>query len=508
MNLRPYQEYAVTETLDYLQGCQRVLGVAATGAGKTVIFSEVARRHLNLGGKRVLVLAHRQELVAQAVDKLRTITGHPVGVEMGDQSADGDEPIVVSSIQSMVSRLSGWPRDHFSLIIADEAHHITSDSWQGVINHFTGDDWKTHVFGVTATPDRTDAKVLGSFFQVTAFQVSMLDLVKDGYLVNIAAKKLDVKVNLRALAGKREIPADDAAFALEPHIDEVARCLAKEAAERKLMVFLPDVAVSRKMERALHRAGMMVRHVSGESRDRAQVLEWFSHPGPRALCNAMLLTEGFDQPDVDAICCLRPTKSRQLYAQIVGRGMRTAPGKENLLLLDPLWLTGDHNLCEPADLVTTNRKLRPMVQGGFDNGRDMMTAEAEARRTLEASLESALRAAGKKRTPKGLVNPLVFALAMGDGDLADWEPTLPWHELPPTPRHITLLKEFHVHIIEGLTAGLADALIARIEKRAMLGLATPRQLQLMRRMGHPSPDIVSSGEAGHWIRQRLSHFRR
>lgn len=504
MKLRPYQEAALTAVVKSFMQVRSTLVVMATGGGKTILFAKVAERAIASNHGPVLVLAHREELVNQAAQKIRAATGLNPGIEMADRHATGDESVVVSSVQTMAARLSEWPRDAFKVLILDEAHHAVSPTWARIIDHFKD----ALILGVTATPDRDDKRKLGEVFSNVAHETTILDLVRDGYLSPIVAKKLEVRVDMRALKKKGDLNAHEVSEALTPHLEEVAQQLAIQAKDRKLMVFLPDVATSLRMAVALFAKGMEARHVSGTSIDRGRTLTWFAQPGPKVLCNAMLLTEGFDQPDVDAICILRATKSRSLYSQMVGRGTRLHPGKKELLLLDPLWLTGNHSLCEPADIAVAGKDMRLLVQRGLNEGLTLTQADAQARLSMEQLLENELKRAQKKPTPKGLVNPLVLALAMGDGDLADWEPTLPWHELPATDVQIATLKHFQVHIVEGLRAGLAAALIERITTRMNLGLATPKQLQLMRRHGHPSPEIATVGQAGIWIQQRMRHFRR
>lgn len=504
MKLRPYQEEALGAIVKSFGKVRSTLVVMATGGGKTILFAKVAERAIASNHGPVLVLAHREELVNQAADKIRAATGLNPGIEMADRRATGDESVIVSSVQTMASRLGDWPAESFGVLILDEAHHAVSPTWARIIGHFN----RALVLGVTATPDRDDKRKLGEVFSNIAHETTILDLVRDGYLSPIVARKLEVEVDLRALKKRGEITPNEAADAMEPHVNEVARQLSLQARDRKLMVFMPDVTTSLRMAEALFANNMDARHISGTSKGRAETLAWFAEPGPKVLCNAMLLTEGFDQPDVDCICILRATKSRSLYSQMVGRGTRLHPGKKELLLLDPLWLTGDHSLCEPADIAVAGKEMRKRVQAGLNEGLTLIQADAQARLSMEQLLENELKRAAKKPTPKGLVNPLLLAIAMGDGDLADWEPTLPWHELPATDEMIQHLKHFNVHVVEGLRAGLADALIERIKTRMHLGLATPKQLQLLRRQGHPSPETATVGQAGVWIQQRMRHFRR
>jgi hypothetical protein len=226
------------------------------------------------------------------------------------------------------------------------------------------------------------------------------------------------------------------------------------------------------------------------------MLAWFAEPGPKALCNAMLLTEGFDQPDVDCIVCLRPTRSRALYSQIIGRGTRTAPGKDYCLILDPLWLSGTHDLCRPACLTGGNELHRQMLQQQLDLGMDLLAAEEVAKVNVEEALARQLAEAAKKRkAPKGLVDPLAYALALHDGALAEYEPTMPWEEEPATTEQMKLLAESGLWT-DRMRRGYAAALLSKIGDRKRLGLASPKQVMLLKRMGDPNADTATAGQAG------------
>lgn len=500
MELRPYQEHALAAVEAGWKQWTRQLGVAATGAGKTILFAHVAKQWLERKRGKVLIMAHREELVDQALAKLHAAVGVFAQKEQAEHRAERMHECVVASVQTMGYRLARWPVDHFSLLILDEAHHALSDSWQAVVGRFPN----ACVLGVTATPNRSDKRRLGKYFEHIAFEVGLLELVRDGFLSPIRAKKLEVGLALDALRSRRDYSLEDGARALSPHIEAVAMALAYECWDRKLLVFLPLRRISVDFTDALKRHGIDARHVDGSSADRQEALRWFAEPGPRALCNAMLLTEGFDQPDVDAICCLRPTQSRSLYSQIIGRGTRKAPGKEYLLVLDPLWLTGDHNLCQPADIAAGSTVHRDALQERLEQGMELVEAEEQAERDIEALLEARLKAAKKKKTPRGLVDPVALAVAIGDGDLADWEPTLPWHSLPATPDQLARLAQWKIHTAD-MCAGLAEALLARIALRDRLGLATPAQVVLCRRFESSTihAERLTRGQAGQLLSRRL-----
>ena len=493
--LREYQNHAMWATIDALETNPHQLIVMPTGAGKTVLFAKIAEEQIKRGD-RVLVLAHRAELVDQAADKIFAATGLVAGVEMGDLHASLHSDLVVASVQSMERRLDKWPRDHFNLIIVDEAHHVVADSWQRVINHWPN----AKRIGVTATPDRSDARSLSTVFSHVAAEIQMLDLIRDGYLCQVYARKLEVKVDLRQL--KKEISEEQAAEALLPHLQAVAAQLVEQAVGRKTMVFLPTVEISRKFAFHLLGLGASARHIHGDSDQRDETLLWFKKPGSQILCNAMLLTEGFDQPDVSCILVLRPTQSRALYAQMVGRGMRTAHGKADLLLLDPLWLTGKHNLCQPAELVTGSPALAKATQLNMDAGMDLTEAEAQARQSAEETLTNKLKRCAKLKTPRGLVNPFLLTLALG-GAIADHEPCFPWESLPAEEADLQALTRAGFHITPDLTAGLAKKLIKRIELRRAQSLATPKQLQMLYRLRVKDADLLTVGQAYNIINNRI-----
>ena len=503
MKLRDYQQVALDAVEAGWSHARRQLGVAATGAGKTIMFSHLAARQQG----RTLILAHREELIHQAVDKLRAATGIFASVERAEARAIPGHGVIVASIQTMRRRLAKFGPDAFDLIICDEAHHALSKEWRAVLDYFTGCQ---RVLGVTATPDRADKQSLGGYFERIAFEVGLLELIAAGHLCGLRAKLLGVEIDLSALVkARRDLSEAEAAEAVHPRLVALAREVAAEIWDRKALVFLPRCDVSERFSGLLVANGIEARHVAGGSEDRAECLEWFSQPGPKALCNAMLLTEGFDQPDVDAIVCLRPTKSRALYSQIVGRGTRLAPGKVDCLILDPLWLTGTHDLCRPACLTGGNQLHRDHLQEALDLGMDLLEAEVVAKRNVEEALARQLAEAAKaaRKAPRGLVDPLAYGLALHDGSLTEYEPAMPWEAEPALPAQMKALGALGLWT-EGMSRGYAEALLAKIATRKALGLASPKQVMLLRRLGDANADTATSTHAGQVIMKRLYLKRR
>lgn len=346
MQARQYQSEVIAAVERGWGEFSRQLVVVPTGGGKTIIFAMLAARQPG----RTLILAHRDELIDQAIAKLGAATGIRAGKEKAEHSASLSDRVVVASVQTMLRRLDDWPADHFALVVADEAHHAVSDSWQKVLNHF---DRHARVLGVTATPDRADKRQLGSYFEAIAAEVKLFDLVRDGYLSPIAVKSVPVKIDLSSVkqtAG--DFDQAELGHAIEPCLSEIARAIKEHASFRRVLCFLPLIATSQKFVEACNQAGLSAVHIDGNDPQRREKLVRFGQWEFDVLSNAMLLTEGFDDPGIDCIVVLRPTRSRPLYAQMIGRGTRVDETKENLLLLDPLWMHERHTLTRPAHLLS------------------------------------------------------------------------------------------------------------------------------------------------------------
>ena len=327
MELRPYQQ-AAREAVEnrWEQGDDSTLLSIPTGCGKTVIFAKIAEDRVRQGD-RVLILAHRGELLDQAADKLHTATGLSCATEKAEQSCLGSWlRVAVGSVQTLMrpKRLAAFPRDYFGTIIIDEAHHAVSDSYGRILNHFDS----AKVLGVTATPDRGDMRNLGSVFQSLAYEYSLTKAIREGYLVPIKALTVPLKMDLSGVGVQSgDFKPGDLDSALDPYLYQIADEMAKTCADRKTVVFLPLVKTSQKFRDILCSRGFRAAEVNGESPDRAEILAAFDRGEYNVLCNSMLLTEGWDCPSVNCVVVLRPTKVHSLYSQMVGRGTRLFPGK-------------------------------------------------------------------------------------------------------------------------------------------------------------------------------------
>ena len=489
MELRPYQKESRAAVFEqWGNGTRRTLLVLPTGCGKTIVFAKITEDCVQ-NGDRVLILAHRGELLEQAADKIAKATGLGCATEKAEQSCLGSWfRITVGSVQSLMreTRLSRFPEDYFNTIIIDEAHHCISDSYQRVLNHFTD----AKVLGVTATPDRGDMKNLGQVFESLAYEYTLPKAIKEGYLSPIKAVTIPLQVDLTGVGVQSgDFKAGDLGTALDPYLESIAQEMEKYCKDKKTVVFLPLVKTSQKFRDILNGHGFRAAEVNGESSDRAEILENYAAGKYNVLCNSMLLTEGWDCPDVDCIVVLRPTKVRSLYCQMVGRGTRLAPGKDHLLLLDFLWHTERHELCHPAHLICESEEVAQKMTENLEKDAgcpiDIEEAEKTASEDVVAQREEALaqKLAEMKRRKRKLVDPLQFEMSIQAEDLAGYVPAFGWEMAPPSDGQKKTLEKLGILPDEIDNAGKASKLLERLDKRRQEGLTTPKQIRFLESRG-------------------------
>lgn len=489
MELRPYQQEAKDAIFDqWASGVNKTLLVLPTGCGKTIVFAKVTEDCVR-NGDRVLILAHRGELLEQAADKILQTTGLNCAVEKAEQSCLGSWfRITVGSVQSLMreTRLARFPEEYFDTIIIDEAHHCISDSYQRVLGHFP----KAKVLGVTATPDRGDMKNLGQVFESLAYEYTLPKAIKEGYLSPIKAVTIPLRVDLTGVGLQSgDFKAGDLGTALDPYLEQIAAEMGRYCMDKKTVVFLPLVKTSQKFRDILAGHGFRAAEVNGESQDRAEVLRDFAAGKYNVLCNSMLLTEGWDCPDVDCVVVLRPTKVRSLYCQMVGRGTRLAPGKEHLLLLDFLWHTERHELCHPAHLICENEEVAQKMTENLEKDAgcpvDIEEAEKTASEDVVAQREEALaqKLAEMKRRKRKLVDPLQFEMSIQAEDLSGYVPAFGWEMAPPSEKQKKTLEKLGILPDEIDNAGKATKLLERLDKRRKEGLTTPKQIRFLESRG-------------------------
>ena len=488
LELRPYQEEARTAVQDqWDQGNERTLLVLPTGCGKTIVFCKIAEDRIRRG-ERGLILAHRGELLEQAADKLFQATGLRCAVEKAEQSSLGAwERVTVGSVQSLQreKRLKRFDPDYYQFIIVDEAHHVLSDGYQRVLEHFSG----AHVLGVTATPDRGDKRDLGQYFQSLAYEYTLPKAIKEGYLSPIKAQTIPLKLDLTGVGIQSgDFKAGDLGTALDPYLEQIAGEMAAACMDRKTVVFLPLVKTSRKFRDILNRHGFQAAEVNGNSADRAEVLADFEAGRYNVLCNSMLLTEGWDCPSVDCIVVLRPTKVRSLYCQMVGRGTRLAPGKDHLLLLDFLWHTERHELCRPAHLICESPEVAAQTAANLEEAGgpvDLEEAVEQATEDVVAQREEALakQLEEMRKRKRRLVDPLQFEMSIQAEDLVNYRPAFGAELGPATEKQKAALEKLGILPDAIDNFGKASLMLDRLNKRRAEGLTTPKQIRFLENKG-------------------------
>lgn len=506
---RPYQQKAAAAIhREWDAGNKKTLVVMPTGTGKTIVFASIVNDQV-AKGEHVLILAHREELLQQASDKLKMVTGLETALEKAQNSAlDSDKMVVVASVQTLSkqNRLMKYPRDYFGTIIIDEAHHTAAKTYKGILEHFID----AKVLGVTATPDRSDMKSLSDIFDSLAFEYKLPDAIREGYLCKINTKTIPVEVDISKVhINAGDFSAQDLGNILDLYLDTIADAIVRECQNRKTVIFTPLVRISKRLCNILNKRNFKTAEVNGASADREDVLKGFDNGEYKALTNAMLLTEGWDCPTVDCIICLRPTKSRSLYAQIVGRGTRLCEGKKNLLVLDFLWLTKKHSLCHPADIFCEDpevaQKTTDMLADAALTGSNsqenfgspelgLIEAIEEAQTELDEEKRKALcelekqdtiqrKLKAQRQKPRGLVDPLQYIFSIEAPELNDYQPMFESERQEPSDDIIDSISCYGVKGDAIKSQGLAAAILKRLIARRASGMATPKQIRCLESFG-------------------------
>lgn len=444
MKLRPYQSIAMDCTMRAFEDHASALVVMPTGSGKTVYFSHLCKEILPLG--RCMILAHREELIMQSAAKIRAITGMDPDIEMAERYANesghfrGPSPIVVSSVQTQNSgkkrkRMQRFAPSEFALLIIDEAHHAPARTYKAVVDWFRQNP-NLRVLGVTATPDRADKSALGQIFECCPFVYEIEDAIQDGWLVPvrqqyIVCRDLDFS-EIHTVAGDLN-QAELASVVEDEHaLHEMVTPTIEIVGDKKTLFFATSVLQAERVAEIFnrHRPGM-ARCVFGKTPtdERREIFNDYKHKKFQVLVNVGVATEGFDDPTIDVVAVGRPTKSRALYAQMIGRATRPIPGivddvnccdkrrsaiasseKPFAIVLDFVGNSGKHKLVSAADILGGNfeeedieaakeimqRSSRPAnIEEAIENARQQRLMrciiEAQAREKIRAKAAYAVR---------------------------------------------------------------------------------------------------------------------
>jgi len=381
MQLRDYQRRAIDGLKEQLQENDSTLIVMPTGTGKTIVFAEAVR----LAKKRALVIAHRDILVHQAAEKIELFTGERPAIEMADlrsneQSFFNRSKVVVASVQTLnagmfARRMERFKPDDFSLLVIDECHHACAPSYRRVIDWFINGGCK--VVGVSATPDRADEQALGQIFESVSFKYEISNAIDDGWLVPLDVHRVYVKSldfsECRKIANDFNQGDLGAVMEQEKNLHGVVVPTMEIAGDKKTLVFATRVAHAERMAEIINRtkpgsAAMIDGRMSKDLRQK--ILREYIRGNLQYLVNVGIATEGFDVPGIACVSMARPTCSRALYAQCVGRGTRPLAGildgiddpelrqqaisssdKPRLTVIDFVGNSGRHSLMSSQDVL-------------------------------------------------------------------------------------------------------------------------------------------------------------
>ena len=519
--LRPYQQDAITAVEDALQrGVTRPLIVSPTGCGKTLIFASLIARR----GGSALVLAHRDELLRQAAEKIAQ-ADPTLGLGVGFVQAERDDtaaPVVVGSVQTLArqSRLERLPR-HFDTVIVDEAHHAGARSYRRILEHL---DASPLILGVTATPQRADGR-LGEVWQEIVFQRGIAEMIAAGYLADVRGVRVGLEaVDLDAVAQSGgDFDADALGDALEQAAApaHVLAAYRQHAEGRKTVVFVPTVALAHRMAAVFRDAGVPAEAVDGTTpfEQRRATLDRFRTEDTRVLVNVGIVSEGYDEPSITCVIMATPTRSQVKYSQAAGRGLRPFPGKDDCLIIDVVGVT------DRLDLQTLPRLFGLRAQPDTKTTvTEALDRQAAADRAAEASTTAKSKAEGQMRSRtvsvlgprarRGKLNWLrherFWLLSAGQGTILALAPMRDSDgerfavvRLDRDRHHQVLARDVDLGYAHGIAEDHVRQLGARrlADPRAAWRRApiTDAQTGVLRRLGIPIPDRATKGEASDLI---------
>lgn len=496
MDPRPYQLAARDAVLqEFTKGVKSTLLLMATGTGKTVTFAltaDAVRKRLADRGRphKTLILAHRQELLEQAAEKLEAWTPHlSVGIEQGDRRVTRQAlpDILIASVPSLSQprRLAEFDHKQFGFMVTDESHRAVASTYQAIYRAFS----HCYHLGVTATPDRTDKTALGSVFESVAFGYDLRNAIEDGYLVPIYREQIEIEgLDLSRInpGGKKDFTDDDLEEeflrdgALLQVADTSVRLSRDKGHDRQGIIFCPGVRHAELLTDAINSirpASAACIHGGTPSRD--QILRRYKDGQLRYLANFNVLTEGIDLPATSIIPNCRPTKSRLVYAQAAGRGTRLHPGKTDCLIVDFTDASSRHDLVSPMDIFDGNLDLtikERAEQIAKRKKTDALTALKEATEQIgrERQLALAREIAGKTRFTRHQLDAFtVLGITPRAGRYLGQE---------ITPDQHAKLERQHIPV-DGLDKGQAEQVIEAMDRRRQCGLSTPRQAKILMRYG-------------------------
>lgn len=517
--LRPYQRTWCRSITDAWENgidgetILKLLGVAGTGGGKTIMASALMWHEHRTRGGRSLFLADRDKLVSQAVEKVYAATGFIAGREQAGDRASEDDTIVIGSVQTLQRPERIAPHaGRFGLVIADEAHLSLADNWQRVLSAFP----EARILGITATPGRSDKKSLLGYYQAIPASISTFDLINLKALVPIHVQTCPVRID----ATKATAAAEDQegmAEAVEPYWNAILDEWEKHAADRKTLIFHPSRKASRLFTELCIQRGISSAHIDGESKDGDVTLKRYTRGDFRILNNAVLLSTGYDEPTIQCVINLRCMQSRTLYQQMMGRGTRLwcphgcneycdhEEAKRNLLILDFMFQFEGLGVMRPSDLIAESLEQKLAIQRRLETSKDQQMNLQEIDDAVtgerEQAMVKALRAV-QKGTRK-FYDARALAAVIHVPQLIDHESAARWEMKAISDGQAAFLEKHGIDLNtikdRGHASAVMDALIGRFKK----DLATPRQVVQLAKFGVPEPHLVTFEEAGKILDERF-----
>jgi superfamily II DNA or RNA helicase len=383
--------------------------------------------------------------------------------------------------------------------MVDEAHRNTLGAQSAsVLGHFSG----AQVIGLTATPYRADRKELGSFYQHISCEIGLVRLIREGWLAPIKIRCVPCNVSL---SGVRTSAGDyrdtDLAERLDPHVLEFARILKENAPGRRTVVFTPLIQTAERFAEACRSLGMKAIHASGKDREGVDA---FARREVDIIANSALLTTGWDQPDVDCVYVLRPTKSHALYSQMIGRGTRLHPGKDHLLVLDPLFLSEDMSLIRPSRLIAATSEEAESVEKVLESGGDVDLLEAKAKADVDREKSMRKRAEEMAKRKRKEFDAVEFSLAIANDELAGYVPQTEWEQAAPTEGQMDALVNMGFAKDTITCRGFAHRLLEILLRRREDRMATPKQLRWLLRYHYPNARRATFAEASAFLDRKWS----
>lgn len=562
--LRPYQESAVNYVENELLNSNNrsAIIVRSTGLGKTIIIAALVEKELERGGK-ILILAHRNSLLEQAHDKIKKACGIDCSFE---GKKGGDERVVICSIQSMSrdNRLYKYNSNDFTLIIVDETHHIKSPSYEKVRNYFEF----AKLVGVTATPVRGDGHDTREDFDVEAPIYTTEQAIEDGYLTPVHVAKIPLEIDIsRVHMQGGDYSAKDVGNVLDRYLERIAIKSSEYIKGKKTIIFTPLVKTAEKLAEIFNeKTDLKADYVSGERKDSDDIMKAFENEEFDVLINSLLLTEGYDYPALDCVINLRPTRSKGLYVQMIGRALRLFPGKTHATVLDFLWqdngrgrLNAQDALMENSDEFVRAEMEKYLLEGEeYDYQTLKEKAEKSAIDAREAALADAIEKANamseymseerrnilfqlteyaKRKAMETGVSPLnIYATViksprvrvkyhclsakmvkvkiedkvLDDFGISMYECLMgdSTEQEPPTNKQLSFLEKFKIPVGYAVSKAHARFLIESLIERKELNLGSYKQVELLKRRGVGNASELTVSECNKLCNEYLGKYKK